>query len=119
MKANYALRHRFYTYIPESPPAYPEPRTFAILPHRNAPIATHFQPNRNTLASDEIQAHTGMFDSKTNDGYYELGLMTAQLIRDALNASTTRTEANQNSSHLAQADGYVDNADNATQRREL
>lgn len=25
-----------------------------------------------------------MFDAKTNDGYYELGLMTAQLLRDVI-----------------------------------
>lgn len=25
-----------------------------------------------------------MFDGKTNDGYYELGLLTSQLIRDAI-----------------------------------
>ena len=55
-----------------------------MLPRPNTPLGTHFVANRNTLASDEIQAHTGMFDSKTNDGYYELGLSTAQLVRVAV-----------------------------------
>ncbi|CDO71370.1 hypothetical protein BN946_scf184908.g128 [Trametes cinnabarina] len=50
----------------------------------DTPLGKHFVANRNTLASDEIQAHTGMFDSKTNDGYYELGLSTAQLVRVAV-----------------------------------
>ncbi|PIL36979.1 hypothetical protein GSI_00671 [Ganoderma sinense ZZ0214-1] len=78
------LFHTFFTDIPASPPAYPSNRTFIVLPHRNSPLATHFMPNRNTLASDEIQAHTGMFDTKTNDGYYQLGLVTAKLIREAV-----------------------------------
>ncbi|KAI0663247.1 hypothetical protein C8Q70DRAFT_956954 [Cubamyces menziesii] len=78
------LFHTFYTYLPASPPVNPTPRTFAVLPRQNTPLGTHFVANRNTLASDEIQAHTGMFDSKTNDGYYELGLSTAQLIRVAI-----------------------------------
>ncbi|EEB86760.1 hypothetical protein MPER_16165, partial [Moniliophthora perniciosa FA553] len=34
----------------------------------------------------EVQAHTGMFAANTNDGYYNLGLETARLIRDALTA---------------------------------
>lgn len=41
---------------------------------------------------DEIQAHTGIFDGKTNDGYYELGLITSQLIRDTVVSIRTRAE---------------------------
>ncbi|OSC98955.1 hypothetical protein PYCCODRAFT_1374140 [Trametes coccinea BRFM310] len=78
------LFHTFYTYLPPSPPAYQTPRTFAVIPRQNTPLGRHFVANRNTLASDEIQAHTGMFDSKSNDGYYELGLSTAQLVRVAV-----------------------------------
>ncbi|OJT09035.1 hypothetical protein TRAPUB_60 [Trametes pubescens] len=78
------LFHTFYSYLPANPPANPSPRTFAVLPRPKTPLGTHFVANRNTLASDEIQAHTGMFDSKTNDGYYELGLSTAQLVRVAV-----------------------------------
>ncbi|KAI0824754.1 hypothetical protein BC628DRAFT_1321807 [Trametes gibbosa] len=78
------LFHTFYTYLPPNPPSYPSLRTFAVLPRQNTPLSTHFVPNCNTLASDEIQAHTGMFDGKLNDGYYELGLSTAQLIRVAV-----------------------------------
>ncbi|KAJ7507990.1 hypothetical protein B0H11DRAFT_1705817, partial [Mycena galericulata] len=33
----------------------------------------------------ELEAHTGMFSGKTNDGYYDLGLQTAQFIREAVN----------------------------------
>ncbi|OBZ76744.1 hypothetical protein A0H81_03690 [Grifola frondosa] len=73
----------FYTFIPPNPPSYPDARTFIILPKAPS-LAVHFVQNQNTLALDEIQAHTGMFDSKTNDGYYDLGLMTAQMVRDAL-----------------------------------
>ncbi|KAH9853663.1 hypothetical protein C2E23DRAFT_728363 [Lenzites betulinus] len=78
------LFHTFYTYLPPNPPSYPSPRTFAVLPRPNTPLGAHFVASRNTLASDEIQAHTGMFDGKLNDGYYELGLSTAQLVRVAV-----------------------------------
>jgi hypothetical protein len=41
-------------------------------------------PARNTLATDEIQAHVGMFGAASNDGYYHLGLETAKYIREAV-----------------------------------
>jgi hypothetical protein len=41
-------------------------------------------PVKNSLALDELQAHTGMFGPKTNDGYYELGLETAKIIRESV-----------------------------------
>ncbi|KAI0952251.1 hypothetical protein AcW1_004408 [Taiwanofungus camphoratus] len=77
----------FYTFLPPSPPSYSTSRTFIVLPKASTRFAEHFLQASNTLAFDEIQAHTGMFDSKTNDGYYELGLATAQLVRDAVAAS--------------------------------
>ena len=78
------LFQTFFTCLPANPPNFPRSRTFAVLPHPNTPLGTHFAPNHNSLAADEIQAHTGMFDSKTNDGYYELGLNSARLIREAV-----------------------------------
>lgn len=33
---------------------------------------------------DEVTAHVSMFEAKVNDGYYELGLATAQLVREAV-----------------------------------
>lgn len=41
-------------------------------------------PSKNAIAPDEIEGHTGMFDAKTNDGYYQLGLAAANIIRDAI-----------------------------------
>jgi hypothetical protein len=60
------------------------PRTFVILPYKDAPAAGHFIPAPNTLAVDEIAAHTGMFTASTNPGYYELGLRTAEIVREAI-----------------------------------
>lgn len=40
-----------------------------------------------------------MFDGKTNDGYYELGLISAQLIRDVMVAS--RSEVEGEAKHVA------------------
>jgi len=74
----------FYTLMPPPPPSFSSPRSFAILPPRTSPIAAHFLPARNTQAADEIQAHTNMFNPSANDGYYQLGLETAKIIREAV-----------------------------------
>ncbi|KAA1466770.1 hypothetical protein DENSPDRAFT_812059 [Dentipellis sp. KUC8613] len=73
-----------YTILPAMPPDY-TPRTFCILPKDKSPeIKAHFAEARNAMAEDEVQAHVGMFEPSTNDGYYQLGLATADIIRDAL-----------------------------------
>ncbi|KAI0347098.1 hypothetical protein BDW22DRAFT_1351451 [Trametopsis cervina] len=77
----------FYTYLPPAHPSHPTPRTFIILPRAPSKYVSHFLQAPNSIAGDEIEAHTGMFDGKTNDGYYELGLITAQLLRDVMVAS--------------------------------
>ncbi|KAF7352637.1 Catalytic protein [Mycena venus] len=74
----------FYTYLPPTPLLSNSERTFIVLPKKNAPAGPHFVLARNGLASDEVEAHTGMFSGKTNDGYYDLGLQTAQVIREAV-----------------------------------
>lgn len=81
------LFRTFYTYLPPSPPMNPTPRTFMILPKASSHYVAHFLQAPNSIASDEIEAHTGMFDARTNDGYYELGLISAQLVRDVMVAS--------------------------------
>lgn len=63
-----------------------------ILPKSPSNYVSHFLQAPNTIASDEIEAHTGMFDAKTNDGYYELGLISAQLVRDVMFASRSGSE---------------------------
>ncbi|KIJ57129.1 hypothetical protein M422DRAFT_773813 [Sphaerobolus stellatus SS14] len=74
----------FYTYIPGKPPANPNPRTFIILPQAKSQYEKYFIPAHNRLAVDEVAAHTTMFQATGNDGYYALGLQTAQAIRDAV-----------------------------------
>ena len=54
------------------------------MPYKDAPAAGHFIPAPNTLAADEIAAHTGMFTATTNSGYYALGLRTAEIIGEAI-----------------------------------
>ncbi|KAG1907023.1 uncharacterized protein F5891DRAFT_1181324 [Suillus fuscotomentosus] len=76
--------HSFYTLLPPAPPSFSSPRTFVILPQRTSPIAAHFLPARNHQAADEVQAHTNMFNPRFNDGYYQLGLDTAKIIREAV-----------------------------------
>ncbi|KAJ6539523.1 hypothetical protein B0H19DRAFT_1315669 [Mycena capillaripes] len=74
----------FYTYLPPTPLLHDSVRTFIVLPKKNAPAEPYFVLARNGLASDEVEAHTGMFSGKTNDGYYDLGLQTAEVIREAI-----------------------------------
>lgn len=76
--------NRFYTYLPPVPLMNSNARTFVVLPKRNARSANNFVPAKNGIAPDELQAHTGMFSAKTNDGYYELGLETVKVIREAV-----------------------------------
>jgi len=73
-----------YTYLPSSPPSQIFSRTFIVLPDDTNPQAGNFKPARNTIASDEIEAHTSMFEARSNDGYYELGLETMKIIREAM-----------------------------------
>jgi hypothetical protein len=37
-------------------------------------------PANNTVAKDEVSAHMGMFNPRTNDGFYDLGLAVSRLI---------------------------------------
>jgi hypothetical protein len=60
------------------------PRTFIVLPQKNIRAYSRFIPARNTIAPDELQAHTGMFSGKTNDGYYDLGLTASKIIRESI-----------------------------------
>ena len=57
-------------------------RTFIVVPTQTA-VASHFVEAHNSLASDEVQAHIGMFEPSTNDGYYQLGLAVAAAVREA------------------------------------
>ncbi|GAA5829159.1 hypothetical protein JCM11251_004145 [Rhodosporidiobolus azoricus] len=68
--------HCFYTLIPSRAPSTPT-RTFLVLPH-SPHLRSHFTPSSNSLADDEIHAHTTMFDE--SDGVYALGQETARLV---------------------------------------
>ncbi|TFK43728.1 hypothetical protein BDQ12DRAFT_675456 [Crucibulum laeve] len=94
----------FYTVLPPAPPTFLTSRTFIVLPKRNSRNFTHFIPASNGLAPDELQAHTGMFGGRTNDGYYELGLSTAKLIREAVMLGRGVFEHDEDLSKEASAD---------------
>ncbi len=64
----------FYSHLPPSPPKELVSRTFAILPPTTHPLYPRFFPSSNTIATDEISAHMGMFNPRTDDGFYDLGL---------------------------------------------
>ncbi|KAG6821566.1 hypothetical protein H0H93_000075 [Arthromyces matolae] len=78
--------HVFYCLIPATPP-FSASRTFILLPKRASPQYAYFSAANNSKALDEVQAHTGMFNVKGNDGYYELGLSTAKIVRESLHPS--------------------------------
>ncbi|KAI0284299.1 hypothetical protein BGY98DRAFT_948864 [Russula aff. rugulosa BPL654] len=74
----------FYTLIPPSPPANLSPRTFCLLPETSSDAFQRFVPAPNTLAENEVRAHVTMFEPTKNDGYYQLGLEAAAVIRQAI-----------------------------------
>ncbi|KDR83957.1 hypothetical protein GALMADRAFT_111021 [Galerina marginata CBS 339.88] len=76
-----------YSLLPPNPPEFLTSRTFVVLPKYGSRAKSHFLPAMNGVTSDEIQGHTGMFAGNTNDGYYQLGLETARIIRDAVLSS--------------------------------
>lgn len=55
-------------------------RTFAIVPSPSEALATHWTPQVNAIAKDEVTAHMGMFNPRQNDGFYDLGLATVRII---------------------------------------
>jgi len=73
----------FYTLLPAKPPQHPDTRTFISLP-KDSSQRDHFIPALNSIAEDEVEAHTGMFKGSTNDSYYALGLETAKLVREII-----------------------------------
>ena len=75
---------RFYALLPPSPPSHPSRRTFCFLPGSTEDSLQHFLPARNSLAENEVRAHVSMFEPERNDGYYQLGLEVAAVIRQAL-----------------------------------
>ena len=82
------LFHCYYTRLPSTSraanpntdAAAPRDRTFIILPPRTARCAACFTPMDNAKATDEVDAHIGMFSAKSNPTYFDLGLKTTALI---------------------------------------
>jgi hypothetical protein len=74
----------FYTHLPPAPPKQTLSRTFTILPATTHSTYDRWRPASNTLATDEVAAHMGMFAPKTNDGFYDLGLAVAQQIGERI-----------------------------------
>jgi len=79
-----AVLDRFYALLPPSPPANLSSRTFCLLPEPSSDAFQRFVPALNTLAENEVRAHVNMFAPTKNDGYYQLGLEAAAVIRQAI-----------------------------------
>ncbi|KZP00208.1 hypothetical protein CALVIDRAFT_470136, partial [Calocera viscosa TUFC12733] len=73
----------FYTLLPASV-LNPQERNFSLLPSPTSPLRALWRPQTNTLAKDEVDAHIGMFEPRSNDGYYELGLEVVSAVREAV-----------------------------------
>ncbi|ODN79712.1 hypothetical protein L202_03636 [Cryptococcus amylolentus CBS 6039] len=78
------LFSNYYSHLPPNPPDHLVARTFSILPPTNHPLYPYFRPASNTLAKDEVSAHMGMFNPKTNDGFYDLGLAVVKEIGERI-----------------------------------
>jgi len=74
----------FYTHLPPKKPQYLVTRTFTILPPISHPTYPRWQPQTNTVAPDEVQAHMNMFNPRTNDGFYDLGLVVVMEIGERI-----------------------------------
>lgn len=83
------MTRSFYTLLPPTATST-APRTFIVLPR--TPIASLFSPNTNTLASDLIQAHVDMFETKS-DGVYDLGKESVRVISDWIDAEVEHPTA--------------------------
>ena len=70
--------------MPSKTPADVPPRTFCLLPEPSSDAIKRFVPAPNALAENEVRAHVGMFQPAKNDGYYQLGLEAAAVIRQAI-----------------------------------
>lgn len=84
--------HCFYTELPKLNTASND-RHFIIVPtSKTEPkgIHTKFTANQNSKASNEIIAHTTMFNQKLNSGYWNLGEKSSKLISDWLHESHRR-----------------------------
>ncbi|EPQ59080.1 hypothetical protein GLOTRDRAFT_70221 [Gloeophyllum trabeum ATCC 11539] len=100
------LFRTYYTLLPAALPGHVNPRTFIYLP-KSYESSDNFRPATNSVAQEEIEAHTGMFGASTNDGYYGLGLDTARVIRDALERARHGSAMDSNStSEKVEADNF-------------
>jgi hypothetical protein len=73
----------FYVRLPPTQ-AFPDERTFILLPPTTWPSFQFFTPISNSLVASETDAHTGMFNGSLNDGFYDLGLRTVEILRRAI-----------------------------------
>lgn len=80
----------YYTHLPAAPPGQLVARTFTILPPASHPLSSRWVPASNTVATDEVGAHMGMFNPVTNDGFYDLGLEVAASIAARLEQDGVR-----------------------------
>lgn len=86
---------------PESQPVPPTAPAMSALTRYNHDFRTNFIEQRNGIAPDEVQAHMGMFEVATNDGYYEMGLKVAQVVREAFDDWHKRNTKSQDSTQIS------------------
>src|SRR5258708_20082142 len=73
----------FYVRLPPTQ-AFPDERTFILLPPTTWPSFQFFTPISNSLVASETDAHTRMFNGSLNDGFYDLVLRTVEILRRAI-----------------------------------
>lgn len=101
----------YYTYLPPDPPNYLVARTFTVLPPLSHPLFKRWIPATSTLAKDEVGAHMYMFNPKTNDGFYDLGLNVVNVIGERVEEEGVRASLNgvagEGVAHLGEEMGFV------------
>lgn len=48
------------------------PRTFIVLPPKTSKALPHFEPNHNSNAANEVDAHVSCFSTKVREGLLSL-----------------------------------------------
>ena len=105
------MRNSFYSHLPPAPPKELVSRTFAILPPTTHPLYPQFAPASNTLAKDEASAHMGMFNPRTNDGFYDLGLEVVREIGERVEEEGVSKVGGEKGSEKHLGDGWREERD--------
>lgn len=71
------------------PPQHPSTRTFCLLPATTHALFPYWNPVKfdPPKTEDEVSAHVGMFNPRTNASFYEMGQEVVSAVREAVSGT--------------------------------